>query len=84
MPKHILEKSVTDGTFTSAYGVNWKPENIVGSGPFRLKEYKTAQYTILERNPYFLEVDTNGQRLPYLDKSFSPSCPVSTQSRCVF
>ncbi|HXR46940.1 MAG TPA: ABC transporter substrate-binding protein [Candidatus Limnocylindrales bacterium] len=67
MPKHILEKYVANGTFPSAYGVNWKPQDIVGSGPFRLKEYKPAQYTLLERNPYFLEVDSKGQRLPYFD-----------------
>ena len=66
-PKHVLEKYVADGTFQSAYGVNWKPEDIVGSGPYRLKEYKQAQYTIVERNPYFLEVDKNGGRLPYFD-----------------
>jgi peptide/nickel transport system substrate-binding protein len=67
MPKHILEKSVADGTFATAYGVNWNPTNVVGSGPYRLKEYKQAQYTVLERNPYFIEVDTNGTRLPYFD-----------------
>jgi peptide/nickel transport system substrate-binding protein len=67
MPKHILEKSVEDGTFASVYGVNSRPEDIVGNGPFRLKEYKPAQYTLLERNPYFCEVDSNGQRLPYFD-----------------
>ena len=66
MPKHILAQSVADGTFTSVYGVNAKPEDIVGSGPFRLKEHKAAQYTLLERNPYFLEVDKKGQRLPYI------------------
>jgi peptide/nickel transport system substrate-binding protein len=67
MPKHVLEKSVEDGTFSSAYGVNSKPGDVVGSGPFRLKEYKPAQYTMLERNPYFCEVDKKGQRLPYFD-----------------
>ena len=67
VPKHILERSVTNGTFASAYGVTTKPEEVVGSGPYRLREYKGGQYTILERNPYFLEVDTNGTRLPYLD-----------------
>jgi peptide/nickel transport system substrate-binding protein len=66
-PKHVLAQSVADGTFTSAYGVNSDPKDIVGSGPFRLKEYKQAQYTVLERNPYFIEVDTNGTRLPYFD-----------------
>ena len=67
LPQHILAKTVADKTFTSAYGINWKPEDIVGSGPFRLKEYKPAQYILLERNPYFCEVDKKGQRLPYFD-----------------
>jgi peptide/nickel transport system substrate-binding protein len=67
MPKHVLEKSVAGNSFASAYGVNWKPEDIVGSGPFVIKEFKPAQYTLLARNPYFFEVDSNGQRLPYLD-----------------
>lgn len=67
MPKHVLEKAVADGTFSSAYGINWKPRDIVGSGPYRLREYKPAQYTLLERNPYFCEVDSNGTRLPYFD-----------------
>jgi len=67
LPKHILAKTVADKTFASAYGINWKPEDIVGSGPFRLKEYKTAQSVLLERNPWFFEVDSNAQRLPYCD-----------------
>jgi len=67
LPKHILERAVADNTFTSAYGVNWNPKDIVGSGPFRLKDCKPAQYVLLERNPYFFEVDSNGQRLPYFD-----------------
>ncbi len=67
LPKHILASTVADKTFTSAYGVNWDPAKIVGSGPFRLKSYAPAQSLLLERNPYFFEVDTNGGRLPYLD-----------------
>ena len=67
LPRHILAKAVADGSFASAYGINSDPASVVGSGPYRLKEYKTAQYTRLERNPYFLEVDKKGQRLPYFD-----------------
>jgi peptide/nickel transport system substrate-binding protein len=67
MPKHVLAKSVADGTFTSAYGINWNPKDVVCSGPFVIKEYKPAQYVLLERNPYFCEVDRKGQRLPYFD-----------------
>ncbi|HEU6448863.1 MAG TPA: ABC transporter substrate-binding protein [Verrucomicrobiae bacterium] len=75
LPKHVLAKSVADGTFTSAYGINADPKTIVGSGPYRLKAYKPAQYTLLERNPYFLEVDTNGTRLPYFDQIIFPVVP---------
>jgi peptide/nickel transport system substrate-binding protein len=67
MPKHVLAKTVADKTFTSAYGINWKPEDIVCSGPFVIKSYSTAQSILLARNPYFCEVDSNGVRLPYLD-----------------
>ena len=67
LPKHVLARAVADGSFTSSYGVDWKPANIVGSGPFRLKEYKPAQYTLMERNPTFCEFDSKGQQLPYID-----------------
>jgi peptide/nickel transport system substrate-binding protein len=67
LPKHILAKTVADGTFSSAYGINWNPKDIVCSGPFVIKEYKPAQYILLERNPYFCETDKKGQRLPYFD-----------------
>ncbi len=67
LPKHVLAKAVANGTFTSAYGINSDPASVVGSGPYRLKELKPAQYTSLERNPYYYEVDKKGQRLPYFD-----------------
>ena len=67
LPKHILEKAVTNGTFASAYGTDTPAKDIVGSGPFIIQEYKPSQYTLLARNPYFFEVDSNGQRLPYFD-----------------
>jgi peptide/nickel transport system substrate-binding protein len=67
LPKHVLAKTVANKTFSSAYSANWKPEDIIVSGPFRIKEAKPAQYILLERNPYYCEVDKKGQRLPYFD-----------------
>ena len=67
LPKHILAKSVADGTFVSTYGINTKPGDIVGSGPFKLKQFKPGELTLLERNPHYFVVDRQGQRLPYLD-----------------
>ena len=66
-PKHNLEQSANSG-FMSVYGVNANPNDIVCDGPYRLKEYKQGQYVVLERNPYFFEVDSNGTRLPYFDQ----------------
>lgn len=67
LPKHILAKEVASKRFEAAYGVNWSPNQIVGSGPFRIKQFKPGEYTLLERNPYFWMVDSKGTRLPYLD-----------------
>jgi peptide/nickel transport system substrate-binding protein len=67
LPRHKLASAVKEGRFDSAYGVNSKPEEIVGSGPFRLKQYKPGELVLLERNPYFFVTDPKGQRLPYLD-----------------
>ena len=67
LPKHILAKSVADGSFVSAYGINTKPGDIVGSGPYKIKQFKPGEFTLLERNPHYFVVDKTGQRLPYLD-----------------
>jgi peptide/nickel transport system substrate-binding protein len=66
--KHIVEQAVARGSGTSVYGTSSRPDQIVSCGPFRLKEFKPGQYTILERNPEYWEVDKKGQRLPYLDE----------------
>lgn len=67
IPKHILAGAVASTNFSSAFGVNTPPEQLVSSGPFKLKEYKPAQHVLLERNPYFAMTDKKGIRLPYLD-----------------
>ena len=51
----------------SVWGVDTPPEEIVGMGPFRLKEFIPDQLVVLERNPYYWKVDPQGNRLPYLD-----------------
>jgi peptide/nickel transport system substrate-binding protein len=67
MPKHKLEQAVKENRFTAAYGVDTPPQELVGTGAFRLKQYKSGESTLLERNPYYWVVDKKGQRLPYFD-----------------
>ncbi len=69
-PKHKL-KGISGKKFNSAWGqqtAKKNPEDIVGAGPFRLKEYVPDQKVILERNPYYFRRGPNGVQLPYLDK----------------
>ena len=69
-PKHKF-KGMSGKKFNSAWGqqtAEKNPEDIVGAGPFRLKEYVPEQKVVLERNPYFYRRGPNGVQLPYLDK----------------
>ncbi|HSB07990.1 MAG TPA: ABC transporter substrate-binding protein [Blastocatellia bacterium] len=68
IPKHKWEQDWRAGRFTSTMALSEDPSNIVGLGPFRLKEFVSGQRVVLERNPYFWKVDSRGQRLPYLDR----------------
>ena len=68
LPKHILAKTVADGTFTSAYGINWNPEDIVCSGPFRYQGIQTGAIYFARAQPVFSARWTRkATRLPYFD-----------------
>ena len=68
LPKHVLETAVKANVFSVAYSLNAKPSHIVGCGPYRLKEFRLGQFTLLERNPEFWMVDSKGRRLPHFDE----------------
>ena len=68
LPRHLLEKSYREGKFAQAWSLNAGPAEIVGLGPFRLKQYVPGQRVVLERNPYYWKVDSKNERLPYLDE----------------
>ena len=44
------------------------PEDLVGCGPFVLKNYVPGEKIVYRRNPYYWKKDARGQRLPYLDE----------------
>ena len=68
LPKHILEGAVKEKVFQIAYGIKTRPDRIVGCGPYRMKEFRLGQFTLLERNPEYWVVDRQGRRLPYFDE----------------
>jgi len=68
MPKHILEAAYRRGDFASTYATSARPESIVTSGAWTVKQYVPGEKTVLTRNPYWFGVDAAGHRLPYLDE----------------
>lgn len=68
LPKHLLEKAVDEGKFNSVWGVDTPPAQIIGTGPFMLKEYVPGQKVVLTRNPHYWKKDKEGRPLPYLDE----------------
>ncbi|WP_019587658.1 ABC transporter substrate-binding protein [Deinococcus apachensis] len=59
LPRHTLQ-----GKDLNTDPYNEKP---LGTGPFRVKEFRRGQYVVLERNPYYWRKDARGVQLPYLD-----------------
>jgi len=68
LPRHLLEEKVKKGLFNSSWGVNEKPASIVGTGPFRLGQYRPGEWIILERNKNYWQTDASGKKLPYLER----------------
>ena len=69
-PKHIFMPAIKKGSayFDSFLSTNTKPSDFVVSGAFKLKEYVPAQRVVFERNPNYYEINSKGEKLPYLDK----------------
>ncbi|RKY31030.1 MAG: ABC transporter substrate-binding protein [Candidatus Omnitrophota bacterium] len=68
LPKHCYYHLVKENKFNFSMGLDAKPHQIVGTGPFRLKKYLPGERVVLERNPYYWKKDSCGNRLPYLDE----------------
>lgn len=68
LPRHLLEKDYEAGKISEAWNLSTPPEKIAGLGPFRLKQFVPGERTVLERNPYYWKVDSQGTVLPYLDE----------------
>ena len=71
LPRHLLSSRLAQGTLRSAWGVVTDPSQIVGLGPFRLKEFLPGQRIVFERNPFYWRHDEQGGQLPYLDQLVS-------------
>ena len=68
LPQHRLAEPYEQGRLAEIWGPATAPDEIAGLGPFRLREYRSGERLVLERNPNYWKVDAHGGRLPYLDE----------------
>jgi peptide/nickel transport system substrate-binding protein len=68
LPKHKLEGALKAGTFPQAWNTGTAPSEIVGMGPFVLREFKPGERLVFDRNPNYWRTAPDGQKLPYLDR----------------
>ena len=68
LPRHLLAKSLEENTFTQQWGVDTPPDRIVGTGPFRIAEYRPGELLRLRRSANHWRRDAAGLPLPYLDE----------------
>ncbi len=71
LPKHKLEQAVNtlgaDGNpqFTSTWGTDTDPAEIVVNGPYQIASYLAGQRLVFERNPHYWR---RAESLPYIDR----------------
>jgi peptide/nickel transport system substrate-binding protein len=68
LPKHKLGAALAAGTLAQAWGPATPPSELVGMGPFVLKEYAAGQRLVFDRNPRYWRTAPDGERLPYVDR----------------
>jgi peptide/nickel transport system substrate-binding protein len=66
VPRHRLGAALAAGTFARQWGIDTPPDQIVGSGTYKLDRYVPAQYVHWVRNPDYWMRDEAGRPLPYL------------------
>ncbi|HET9474139.1 MAG TPA: ABC transporter substrate-binding protein [Steroidobacteraceae bacterium] len=68
LPKHKLEGELASGKFAAAWASTTPPADIVGTGPFVVREYQPGQRVVLDRNPRYWRRAADDGELPYVDR----------------
>ncbi len=68
LPKHKLQKAVEEGKFAFTWGIDTDPKEIIGTGPFRLVQYRPGQRVVFKRNPHYWRTSESGEGLPFVSQ----------------
>ena len=67
LPTHKLGSALAAGTLAQAWGPATPPAELVGMGPFVLREYTPGQRLVFDRNPRYWRT-VGSEQLPYADR----------------
>lgn len=68
LPEHKYKDAVERKGFSFAMGLNSKVQDIVGTGPFMLEDFRPGEWVILKKNNRYWKKDFDGNQLPYIDR----------------
>lgn len=68
LPQHKLKEKWENGHFNQSWGINTPPKEIVGTGPFKLAEYKNGERVVMLKNELYWRQDPAGRTLPYIER----------------
>ena len=68
LPRHALQAAYDTKAMREAWTPARPASNVIGLGPFVLKEHVSGQRLVFTRNPHYWRQDRNGTALPYLDQ----------------
>lgn len=75
IPKHILYDDWKAGKFNETYSVACDPKTLIGTGPFKMVEYKPGERLVYERYNNYWKENKGRDALPYLDRWVRVICP---------
>lgn len=70
MPRHRLFEAYETGNLQQVWTTETalrRPEELVGTGPFRVRSFRSGERIVYEPNPHYWRADPEGNRLPYID-----------------
>jgi peptide/nickel transport system substrate-binding protein len=67
VPRHKLEGLYQQGKLASAWGPATPAAELIGTGPFRLAEYRAGEVAAFDRNPNYWK-RSQSRALPFLDR----------------
>jgi peptide/nickel transport system substrate-binding protein len=87
LPKHVLEAAYEDGTLMDQWSLDTainEPWEIVGLNLFVLESYRPGERIVFAPNPNFWKVNTEGARLPYVQRVITKIVPDVNSSNVAF